>query len=67
MEKSKLISTPTIMSYNLSLSISPLTKEELSYMSRVPYANVVGYLVYATVCTRPDIAHVFSVVSRFMA
>ena len=26
-------------------------------MSRVPYASAVGSLMYAMVCTRPDIAH----------
>ncbi|XP_057523859.1 secreted RxLR effector protein 161-like [Amaranthus tricolor] len=36
-------------------------------MSRVPYANAVGCLMYAMVCTRPDIANAVSVVSRFMA
>ena len=36
-------------------------------MSRVPYANAVGCLMYAMVCTRADIAHAVSVVSRFMA
>ena len=35
-------------------------------MSRVPYSNAVGSLMYAMVCTRPDIAHAVSVVSRFM-
>jgi hypothetical protein len=25
-------------------------------MSHVPYANVIGSLMYAMVCTRPDIA-----------
>jgi len=35
-------------------------------MSKVPYASVVGSLIYAMVCTRPDIAHVVGVVSRYM-
>ncbi|XP_070003518.1 secreted RxLR effector protein 161-like [Nicotiana sylvestris] len=35
-------------------------------MSRVPYTNVVGSLMYAMVCTRPDIAQVVRVISRYM-
>jgi hypothetical protein len=35
-------------------------------MSRVPYSSVVGSLMYAMVCTRPDIAHAVGVVSRYM-
>ena len=67
MEKSKPISTPTSVSCKLSLSMSPQTEEELAYMSRVPYANAVGCLMYVMVCTRPDIAHAISVVSKFIA
>jgi hypothetical protein len=36
-------------------------------MSRVPYASAVGSLMYAMVCTRPDIAHVVGVLSRYMS
>ena len=36
-------------------------------MSKVPYANAVRCLMYLMVCTRPDISHVVSVVSRYMA
>uniref|UniRef100_A0A3Q7HML1 Retrovirus-related Pol polyprotein from transposon TNT 1-94 n=1 Tax=Solanum lycopersicum TaxID=4081 RepID=A0A3Q7HML1_SOLLC len=32
-------------------------------MALVPYASVVGSLMYAMVCTRPDIAHAVGVVS----
>uniref|UniRef100_A0A3Q7HPF2 Reverse transcriptase Ty1/copia-type domain-containing protein n=1 Tax=Solanum lycopersicum TaxID=4081 RepID=A0A3Q7HPF2_SOLLC len=42
------------------------SEEEKEYMSRVPYASAVGSLMYAMVCTRPDLAHAVSVVSRFM-
>eukprot|EP00253_Pinus_taeda_P013035 PITA_13035 len=34
---------------------------------RVPYASAVGSLMYAMVCTRPDIAHAVGVLSRFMS
>ena len=36
-------------------------------MELVPYASAVGSLVYAMVCTRPDIAHTVGVVSGYMA
>lgn len=36
-------------------------------MNCVPYASAVGSLMYAMVCTRPDIAHAVGVVSRFLA
>jgi hypothetical protein len=35
-------------------------------MSRVPYSSVVGSLMYAMVCIRPDIAHAVGVVRRYM-
>jgi hypothetical protein len=41
--------------------------EEEEDMSRVPYASVVGCLMYAMVCTRLDIAHIVGVLSRYMS
>ena len=35
-------------------------------MSCVPYVSVIGSLMYAMVCTRPDIAHAVGVLSRYM-
>jgi len=35
-------------------------------MLEVPYANAVGSLMYAMVCTRPDLAYSVSLVSKFM-
>ena len=35
-------------------------------MKSVPYASVVGSLIYAMVVTRPDISHAVGVVNRFM-
>ena len=36
-------------------------------MSKMPYTSAIGTLMYAMVCTRPDIAHAMGVVSRFMS
>jgi hypothetical protein len=67
MENSKPVSTPLAAHFRLSADMSPSIEEEREYMSRVPYANAVGSLMYAMVCTRPDISHAVSMVSRYMA
>ena len=36
-------------------------------MSKVPYALAIGSLMYAMVCTRPDIAHAVGIVSKYMS
>ena len=46
--------------------MSPETQEEIEYMSKVPYSYAIGSLMYAMMCTRPDIAHAVGVVSRHM-
>jgi hypothetical protein len=34
-------------------------------MSKVSYSSVVGSLMYAMVCSRPDLSHAMSVVARY--
>ncbi|KAD1365130.1 hypothetical protein E3N88_42941 [Mikania micrantha] len=41
--------------------------EDIAGMAKVPYASAVGCLMYAMVCTRPDIVDVVGVVSRYMS
>ncbi|CAA0827424.1 Uncharacterized mitochondrial protein AtMg00810 [Striga hermonthica] len=36
-------------------------------MAGVPYSSAVGSLMYAMVCTKPDIAHAVGVVSRYLS
>jgi hypothetical protein len=36
-------------------------------MSHVPYASVVGCLMYVMICTRLDIAHAVRVISRYIS
>jgi hypothetical protein len=51
---------------SLLTNMSPKRKQEEEEMEKVPYASVVGSLMYAMVCTRPNIAHAVGVVSRYM-
>ena len=52
---------------HLSKGISPKTPEEIEQMAKVPYASTIGSLMYAILCTRPDIAYAISVTSRFQS
>ena len=67
MNKAKLVSTPLGSHFKLSKEQSPKTEEERDHMSKVSYASTIDSLMYAMVCTRPDIAHAVGVVSRFMS
>ncbi|KAE8704116.1 hypothetical protein F3Y22_tig00110461pilonHSYRG00160 [Hibiscus syriacus] len=67
MQDCKPISTPLSINFKLSSSMSPSSEEERMEMSRVPYASAVGKLMFAMICTRPDIAQAVRAVSRYMA
>ncbi|KAE8671810.1 ABC transporter B family member 7 [Hibiscus syriacus] len=43
-----------------------LCLSQKEYLRKVPYASVVGSLMYAMVCTKPDISQAVGVVSRYM-
>lgn len=67
MDNAKAVSSPLANHFRLSSKQSPSTEKEKASMQRVPYASAVGSLMYAMVCTRPDIAHAVGVVSRFLS
>ena len=53
--------------FKLSMDQALESKEDKEFMSEVPYANAVGSLMYAMVCTRPNLSYSVSLVSRFLA
>ncbi|KAH9681067.1 Integrase catalytic domain-containing protein [Citrus sinensis] len=67
MQDCKSISTPLPINFKLSLSMCSSNEAERKEMSRVPYASAVRSLMFATICTRPDIAQAVGAVSRYMA
>ncbi|WMV13958.1 hypothetical protein MTR67_007343 [Solanum verrucosum] len=54
MDKVKVVTT---IHFKLSIKHYPSSDGEKEVMKKVPYASVVGNLMYAVVCTRPDITH----------
>ena len=51
----------------LSKEQAPRTEQKKIEMSDKPYASLVGGLMYAQVCTRPDITFTISVLGRFQS
>ena len=59
----------TFVEKNLSLSLDmcPKIPNEKEQMSKVPYSSVIGSLMYAMMCTRPNIFYVLGLVNRFQS
>ena len=57
------------MRHGISLSrrMSPKTLEKMMNMDRISYASVIGSIMYAMLCTRPNIVHALSVTSMYQA
>ncbi|RVW85792.1 Retrovirus-related Pol polyprotein from transposon TNT 1-94 [Vitis vinifera] len=67
MENSKKGNLPSRHGVHLSKEQCPKTPQDEEKMRRVPYASVVGSLMYAMLCTRPDICFAVGVVSRYQS
>ncbi|GJT41121.1 retrovirus-related pol polyprotein from transposon TNT 1-94 [Tanacetum coccineum] len=66
-DNGKSVKMPLGGHFKLSLKNFSVKDCDVERMSKVPYANAVGSLMYLMVCTRPDIAYAVSVVSRYLA
>ena len=67
MHNYKPTDTPVAKNESLSLEMCPKTQDEKEKMACVPYANAVGSLMYAMMCTRPNICYAIGLVSRFQS
>nr|GEZ57816.1 hypothetical protein [Tanacetum cinerariifolium] len=65
MDNSKRGSIPMQVDLHLSKSQSATTSAEMKHMQNVPYASVVGSIMYDVRCTRPDVAFSQNITSRF--
>ena len=51
----------------LSKGMAPKTAEDMDRMSGVPYTSAIGSIMYAMICTRPDVANALCIASRYQA
>jgi hypothetical protein len=67
MQECKMVKVPILAGVNLFADQCPKIHEEEDDMYHVPYASIVGSLMYAMVCTRPNISHSMGFSSRYMS
>ncbi|KAL4282170.1 hypothetical protein GQ457_03G015050 [Hibiscus cannabinus] len=67
MEESKRGFLPVRHGISLSKEMCPSTPQERERMSQIPYASAIGSIMYAMICTRPDLSYALSMTSRYQA
>ncbi|KAK8541026.1 hypothetical protein V6N13_026490 [Hibiscus sabdariffa] len=67
MEESKRGFLPMRHGISLSKEMCPSTPQERERMSQIPYASAIGSIMYAMICTRPNLSYALSMTSRYQA
>ena len=67
MDQSKKGFLPVLQGMRLSKAQSPTTAEDREKMSVIPYASAIGSIMYAMLCTRPDVNLAVSLVGRYQS
>jgi hypothetical protein len=65
MQNSKRGSLPMAHGTVLNKQQCPKTDKDVENMKRVPYASAIGSIMYAMLCTRPDVSYALSMKSRY--
>ncbi|KAJ9540464.1 hypothetical protein OSB04_026970 [Centaurea solstitialis] len=65
MDESKKGFIPMQHGIVLSKTQCPVSSQDQDKMRSVPYASAIGSIMYAMLCTRPDVAYSVSVTSRY--
>ena len=67
MDQSKKGFLPVLQGMRLSNAQSPTTAEDREKMSVIPYASAIGSIMYAMLCTRPNVNLAISLVGRYQS
>ena len=67
MEQSKRGYIPMVSGITLSKYLCPQTQDERTCMNMIPYASTIGSIMYAMLCTRPDVSYALSVTSKYQS
>ena len=58
---------PVLQGVRLSKTQCPTTAEDREKMKDVPYASAIGSIMYAMLCTRPDVCLAISLAGRYQS
>src|SRR3989337_3312375 len=67
MDQSKKGFLPVVQGMKLSQTQSPTTTEDREKMKVIPYASAIGSIMYAMLCTRPDVYLAISLAGRYQS
>ena len=67
MESAKKGFLPMSHGIRLSKTQGLVTADERSLMEMIPYASAMGSIMYAMICTRPDVSYALSVTSIYQS
>ena len=59
--------TPVAKGNKFSLNQCPKNNFEIQEMQKIPYASLIGSLMYDQVCTRLDIAYIVGMLGRYLS
>jgi len=66
MHNCKLGDTPIAKGDKFSFDQCPKKNLEVKEMQKIPYASIVGSLMYTQVCTRPDITFIVGMLGKYL-
>ena len=67
MEQSKKEFLPVLQGVKLSRTQCPTTAEDREKIKVIPYASAIGSIMYAMLCTRPDVCLAISLAGRYQS
>ena len=67
MQDSKRVFLPMSRGIKLNKSQCPTTKDERESMDKIPYSSAIGSIMYAMLCTRPDVSYALNMTGRFQS
>ena len=67
MDQAKKGFLPVLQGVKLSKTQCPTTAEDRENMKDVPYASAIGSIMYAMLCTRPDVCLAISLAGRYQS
>src|SRR5215216_3782111 len=67
LDQSKKGFLPVLQGVKLSETQSPTMAEDRDKMKVIPYASAIGSIMYAMLCTRPDVCLAISLLGRYQS